>query len=58
MAAHEGGLVSLDLAHWREYRTGKWVVALFGISILEWREIGALQQAVVDDFGNLVQVSA
>lgn len=47
----------VEMAWWKSFEEGgRYLVGVFGVSVQEWSQLGALQRAVVDDFGNLVQV--
>lgn len=55
-----GGAVKVELWWWKDWahRAGKYAVCLIDVMATEWHEIGQIQNAVVDDFGNLVRVPA
>lgn len=52
--------MKVELWWWKDWahRAGKYAVCLIDVMATEWHEIGQIQNAVVDDFGNLVRVPA
>lgn len=57
---NNGGESKPRLWWWKEWQEqgGKYLVGLVNIQARDWDQLGGLQHAVVDDFGNLVAVPA
>lgn len=50
----------VEMWWWKDWarRAGKYAVCLIDVKATQWGNLGRIEYAVVDDFGNLVQVPA